>query len=44
MKEAEGSGDWYADLTVEERESIKKGEQDHNEGRVLSSKEFWIKH
>lgn len=43
MKEAEGSADWYDDLTEKEKESIKKGLQDHEEGRVLNSKEFWKK-
>ncbi|HBQ60767.1 MAG TPA: hypothetical protein DD671_14400 [Balneolaceae bacterium] len=44
MKEAEGSEDWFDDLTEKDKESIKRGLQDLDEERVLSSKEFWKKH
>ncbi|HET8864186.1 MAG TPA: hypothetical protein VFM80_00725 [Gracilimonas sp.] len=45
MKEAEpAEGDWYDDLTEGEKESVKKGREDHEKGRTLSSREFWDKH
>ena len=45
MKEAEpAEGDWYNDLTEVERKSVKRGKKDHEEGRTLSSRDFWDKH
>lgn len=44
MKEESLEEDWYNDLTEGEKESIKKGQEDHKKGRTLSSREFWNKH
>jgi hypothetical protein len=44
MKEESSEGDWYDDLTEGAKESVKKGQEDHEKGKTLSSREFWNKH
>jgi len=44
MKEASGSGDLYESLSPGEKESIKRGIEDHQSGKTLTSEEFWNKH
>jgi hypothetical protein len=44
MKEASATGDWYESLSPDEKESIKRGIEDHQSGKTLTSEEFWNKH
>lgn len=44
MKEASSKGDWFDDLTEEEKQSIERGQKDHQKGHTLNSKDFWAKH
>lgn len=43
MKEAANSGDWFDELTEEQVKSVERGKKDHNQGNILTSKEFWKK-
>lgn len=38
--------DWWEELSTSQKENIKMGLKDLNEGRTISSKEFWnrLKH
>lgn len=44
IKESSESTDWFDDLTESEKNSLKEGQKDHQEGNTLSSDEFWAKH
>ena len=44
MKEASSDGDWYDELSQDEKASIKRGLEDQEEGKTLSSREFWDRH
>lgn len=44
IKEASESKDWFDDLNEYEKESLKRGQQDHRDGNTLRSAEFWKKH
>jgi len=44
IKESSESGDWYKNLTKEEKKSVQQGIKDHKKGRTLTSREFWEKH
>lgn len=35
------NNDWFENLREEEKESINRGISDHEQGEVLTSKEFW---
>jgi len=37
-------GDWFTDLSKQQRKSIERGIVDHEKGNTLTSKEFWDKH
>ncbi|MEQ8810438.1 MAG: hypothetical protein RIE59_15305 [Imperialibacter sp.] len=44
IKESSENGDWYKSLTDKQKASIRRGQEDHKEGRSLSSEDFWQKH
>lgn len=44
IKESSKSKDWFDDLEEHEKQSLKKGQKDHQEGKTLTSEEFWKKH
>ncbi len=44
IKESSTREDWYENLKKHEKQSIKRGQKDHEEGNTLTSKEFWEKH
>ncbi len=44
IKESSTSKDWYDDLNENEKQSIKKGLKDYQEGNTLTNEEFWAKH
>jgi hypothetical protein len=44
IKETSESNDWFKDLSDFEKQSLKRGQKDHQNGNTLSSKEFWNKH
>lgn len=44
IKEASKSKDWHDDLSEREKKSIKKGMDDHRQGKTLTNREFWEKH
>ncbi|CAD5250658.1 MULTISPECIES: hypothetical protein [unclassified Imperialibacter] len=44
IKESVEKGDWHKSLNNKQKASIKRGQDDHKEGRVLSSEDFWQKH
>lgn len=44
IKESSESTDWYDTLKNSEKESVEKGQRDHQEGNVISSDDFWEKH
>ncbi|MGB6151568.1 MAG: hypothetical protein WBG48_06210 [Pricia sp.] len=35
------SSDWWAELSEEDKENIDLGLKDYEEGKILSSKQFW---
>lgn len=35
------SGDWWSTLSESEKVNIESGIRDHEEGRTMSSKDFW---
>ncbi len=36
--------DWYTTLTETQKDSVQRGIKDHENGRTLSSNDFWKKH
>lgn len=44
LEDSEESGDWYDNLTTAQKKSLEKGIQDHQKGRVVSSKQFWARY
>jgi len=44
IKESVESGDWYNELNSLQKDSIRRGQNDHEQGRTLSSEDFWNKH
>lgn len=44
LKKANEGGDWYHELSDEQRASIAKGEEDIKAGRVIPSAEVWKKY
>jgi|AntRauTorckE6833_2_1112554.scaffolds.fasta_scaffold49216_1 hypothetical protein len=40
---AEGTGDWWDEISEAAKESIRRGEEDTKAGRVYTSEEFWKK-
>ena len=44
LKESFQSGDWYSNLSQEQKKSLEKGIQDHKNGKFLTSKQFWARH
>jgi len=42
IKKASEEGDWNDHLTKEQIESVMAGFEDLNQGRTLSSQEFWL--
>ena len=44
IKEEYAKKDWYSELDENQRKSIDQGLTDHENGRTLGSKEFWLKH
>jgi len=44
IKESVESGDWYNQLTVEQKNSLERGIEDHKRGRYLSGKELWLRY
>lgn len=41
LSESNTKVDWWDELTEHQRENIQLGIEDLNEGRTISSKEFW---
>ncbi|MFD2144581.1 hypothetical protein [Mucilaginibacter antarcticus] len=41
IKNSKTNGDWWEDLSVSQRENIDDGIRDVEEGRTVSSTEFW---
>lgn len=44
LREQEDGDGWLIELTQEQKDHIAKGLQDHEEGNVLTSEEFWKLH
>jgi len=44
IKEASEANNWFDDLNEDEKESLQKGQRDHQEGNVMNSTQFWDKH
>ncbi|MGF7081129.1 hypothetical protein [Mucilaginibacter sp. UYCu711] len=43
LKDSKTSGDWWDDLSEAQRQNIDEGIKDLEEGRTISSAEFWHK-
>lgn len=41
LKESKSSNDWWDDLSESQKENINEGLKDAQEGRTVSSAEFW---
>jgi len=44
FKKAAEAGDWFDELTEDQRSAIAEGEADVRAGRVIDSEAFWMKH
>jgi hypothetical protein len=44
IKDSTISGDWYDELTPEQKKSLDNGIKDHKKGKTLTSKEFWSRY